>query len=103
MGRESRIAAATADLTSDEQEHVRRALRFLRVRCGGWAALAKVLRFTRGTVQDAGLNQGAVSASLAFRVARLTKMSIDDVLGGKFPPPKACPNCGQIVPSTGEA
>jgi hypothetical protein len=40
-------------------------MQFLRVRCGGWAQLATVLRFKRSTVTDAGLGHGPVSASMA--------------------------------------
>ena len=35
-----------------------------------------------------------VSADMAFRVARAAGVPIDDVLGGKFPPPGTCPHCG---------
>ena len=84
-------AAATADLTTEEQEHVRRAMQFLRVRCGGWAQVATMLRFKRSTVTDAGLGHGPVSASMAFRVAGVT---VDDVITGKFPPSGTCSHCG---------
>lgn len=87
-------AAATADLTTEEQEHVRRAMQFLRVRCGGWAQVATMLRFKRSTVTDAGLGHGPVSASMAFRVARLAAVTVDDVITGKFPLPGTCPHCG---------
>ena len=42
-----------------------------------------------------GYNQ--VSASLAFRVARLAGVMVDDLLVGKFLPPGACPNCGHVA------
>ena len=97
MARESRAAAATADLTTEEQEYVRVAMRFLRTRCGGWEAVASVLRFSRHTVTDAGLGHGPVSASMAFRVARLACVTVDDLLAGKYPPADVCPHCGQLV------
>ena len=31
---------------------------------------------------------------IAFRVARLAKVGVDDVLAGRFPPPGTCPHCG---------
>jgi hypothetical protein len=80
-------------LTTEEQAHVRAALRFLRARCGGWAPLAKVLRFKRTTLGRVA-NGRTVSASVAFRVARLAKVGVDDVLAGRFPPAGACPYCG---------
>jgi hypothetical protein len=39
---------------------------------------------------------GAVTASLAFRTARLVKIGIDDLLVGKYPHPNACPHCGHV-------
>jgi hypothetical protein len=35
-----------------------------------------------------------VSASLAYRVARLAEVGIDDLLAGAFPPPNTCPHRG---------
>jgi hypothetical protein len=45
------LAGVVSDLTAEEQKNVRAAVRFLRVRCGGWVPLTKVLRFTRSTLQ----------------------------------------------------
>jgi hypothetical protein len=45
--------------------------------------------------KDAGVlkkQQGQIA--VAFRVARLTGVSIDDLLAGKYPPPGTCPHCG---------
>ena len=50
-----------ADLTAEEAQHVRAALRFLRTRCGTWATLAKVLGFA--VVMDAALVGMSVSVS----------------------------------------
>ncbi len=46
------------------------------------------------TTQDAGLGHGPASASMAFRLARLANVTVDDLLTGKFPPPGICPHCG---------
>jgi hypothetical protein len=97
MARTARVAAASADLSTEEQEHVRAAMRFLRVRCGGWTQLATALRFKCHTVTDAGLGHGPVSASMAFRVARLAAVTVDDVLAGKYPPAGACAHCGHVA------
>ena len=78
-----------SDLTQDEQKHVRTAIRFLRVRCGGWVPLTKVLRFTRSTLQ-----KDAPTPAVAFRVARLAGVGVDDVLAGRFPSAGTCPHCG---------
>lgn len=82
-----------SDLTAEEQKHVRKALRFLRARCGNHVAVAKALRFGQSTLTNA-LGGYTVSASLAVRVARLAGVSIDDLLAGKYPPAGTCPYCG---------
>lgn len=78
-----------SDLTKEEQTNVRAAIRFLRVRCGGWVQLSKTLRLTRSTLQKVG-----ATPVVAFRVARLAGIGIDDLLAGKFPPSGTCPYCG---------
>jgi hypothetical protein len=84
----------SSDLTAQEQVHVRAALRFLRARCGGWAPLAKALRFGDSTVTNAAGGHVGISASMALRVARLSGVGVDEVLAGRFPPPGTCPHCG---------
>jgi len=78
-----------SDLTAEEQKNVRMAMRYLRIRCGGVRAFAKALRVCRSTV-----TARRTSASLAYRVARLAGVGVDDVLGGRFPPAGTCPYCG---------
>lgn len=87
-----------SDLTATEQANVRAALRFLRVRCGAWVAVSKALRFGRSTAGNV-VGGKAVSPVMAFRVARLAKVSVDDVLSGRFPPPGTCPHCGHRADS----
>ncbi len=81
------------DLTAKEQTHVRAALQFLRTRCGGWVPLAKALGVKESTLSAAGRG-GNISARVAFRVARLAAVGVDDLLAGKFPEPGTCPHCG---------
>ena len=51
-----------------------------------------------GKSTAAGLAGGRVVGPLvAFRVARLAKVSVDDVLAGRFPEPGTCPACGHRV------
>lgn len=71
--------------------NVRAAIRFLRIRCGGWVPLSKALRFTRSTLQKVG-----ATPAVAFRVARLAGVGVDDLLAGKYPPPGTCPHCGHV-------
>ncbi len=64
-----------------------------------------MLRAAPGTVAGAGTGRRAVSASLAFRVARLAAVPVGDVVAGAYPPAGACPRCGyaeeDLDPGTG--
>jgi len=75
-------------MTAAEQAHVLSAVRFLRARCGGWAPLVKALGFSRVTLRH------AATPAVAFRVARLAGVGIDDLLAGKYPPAGTCAHCG---------
>lgn len=90
------------DLTPSEQANVRTALRFLRTRCGGWAPLAKVLGFAHTHLADTASGRSAGSASMTFRIARLAKVTVDDVLTGRFPDSRACAHCGCVPPEAAE-
>lgn len=84
-----------SDLTAREQAHARVALRFVKSRCGSWEQIAKLLHMTTKSLQN--VSGGAtVSASLAFRIARLAKVGVDDLIAGKYPPAGACPHCGHV-------
>jgi hypothetical protein len=82
-----------SDLTAAEQTNVRTALKFLRSRCGTWAAVSTALRLG-GTTACNVAGGATVSPLVAFRVARLANVSVDDVLTGRFPAPGTCPHCG---------
>jgi hypothetical protein len=86
-----------SDLTTQEQSHVRTALRYLRTRCGGWEPLAKALHFAPKTLTNVLQGQPA-GVTLAFRLARLASVPVDDVIGGRFPPAGTCPYCGHRPP-----
>lgn len=83
-----------SDLTAAEQTNVRTALKYLRTRCGGWAYLAAALGFGETTLANSARGESGVSARMAFRVARLAKVGVDDVLSGRFPAVGTCPYCG---------
>jgi DNA-binding XRE family transcriptional regulator len=82
-------------LTPKEQENVLVALRFIRVRAGGWKPLAKALGFASSTMINVKKGNKGVSASMAFRVARLVVVPMEDLLAGKFPEPGTCAHCGR--------
>ncbi len=87
------------DLTNQEQTHVRTAMRFLRTRCGTWQALSKALRLGESTVANI-VGGRTVGPVVAFRVARFAKVTVDDVLTGRFPAPGTCPYCGHLKEAT---
>lgn len=69
-------------------------MRFLRVKCGSWYAMARACRLGESTVSNAVRGEKAVSAEMLVRVAKLAGVGIDDVLKARFPPPGTCPYCG---------
>lgn len=86
-----------SDLSAEEQQRVRAAIRHVHARVRDWALVAKTLRFARSTTTDMVYGRTPVSASMAFRVARFLGASIDDLLAGRFTPPSTCPYCKQPV------
>lgn len=88
----------TLDLDAQEQTNVRAALAFLRFKFCGWETLSTMLHFDPTTLIHVVKGRRAVCASLAFRIARLVKVKVDDLLAGKFPEAGACPHCGREDP-----
>jgi len=56
-------------------------------------AQLKALRYKARTLARVAETR-AVSPIVAFRIARLAKVPVDDVLTGRFPAPGTCPYCG---------
>lgn len=83
------------ELTDEERANLRRALRFLRVRAGSGAKLAKALQFSRPVLARALGRKAHGTASLALKTARLAGASVEDVLSGAWPPEGACAHCGR--------
>ncbi len=83
----------SSDLTPEEQGHARAAIRFLTVRLGGAAKLARALRSNLASVSRATGKGGKPSAGLALRAARLAGVPLEDVLSGQWPGDR-CPHCG---------
>jgi hypothetical protein len=81
-------------LTADEQRHVRITLRYLHVRCGTWETLAKALCMQDDSLRKILRGTRAVSPTLAFRLSRFTKVSIEALLAGRVIPMNICPHCG---------
>lgn len=85
-----------SDLDEKEQNHVRSALRYLRRRLGAWAVVSEALHVGQKSIEMVAGARRSVTASLAFRVARLAEVSVDDLLAGRFLPAGACPKCGHV-------
>ena len=83
-----------SDLTAKEQRAVRTALRFLRLRVGAWAPLAKALRYEYDSIQKVATGRKAVTPALALRVARFAGIPVDELLAGQWLSPRVCPHCG---------
>ena len=83
-----------SDLNPAEQEHVRALLRVLRAKLGGWHGVEKALPISHATMCNVIAGRSEVSASLAFRVARVFDAPIGEVLTGQALPPGTCRHCG---------
>jgi len=83
-------------LTDQEQANVRRAIRYLRARLGTWVAVARAVRIKRATVRRVR-DGGWVRPYVAGKVATIAAIPVDDLKAGKYPPPGACPRCGEII------
>jgi hypothetical protein len=86
-----------SDLTKEEQEAVREALRFLRIRFGQMKLLAKALRLQPNSVIKVLAGDDNVSALMVLRVARLAGVGLDDLLAGRYPIKGMCPHCGHVA------
>ena len=85
-----------SDLNWEEQQRVRATLHYLRREVGGWIPLAHALKLHSDSLEKiANARNRAVTAALAFRVARLADVGIDDLLKGCYRP-GACPHCGYL-------
>lgn len=82
-------------LTPKEQRHVRTAIRFVRYKVGGWQPLADALNVKADSIGKVLRGARDVTAKLAYSVARLTDVSIDDLLSGALLSPRTCPHCGR--------
>jgi hypothetical protein len=70
-----------SDLTAKEQQNVRTTLKFLRVRTGAWLPVAKALGISHDAISKIA-NGNPVTTIMAFRVARLIEVGIDELLSG---------------------
>lgn len=83
-----------SDLSPAEQEHVRALLRMLRAKLGGWASVGRALPLSYSSLWEVTSGRAEVSATIAFRVARMVDATISQVLTGQALPPGTCRHCG---------
>lgn len=70
-------------------------LRVLHARFGTWAQVAKFVHVSERSLKHIRLEEVGVSPSVAFRVARFAKISLDDLLDGRGAPRGTCCYCGR--------
>lgn len=80
-----------AGLAEAEQSNTKAAIKFFRVRLGGYAKLAVTLGAPRETAVNAP--RGRVGVALKLRGTRVAGVTADDVLSGRRPVNGACPHC----------
>jgi hypothetical protein len=88
---------SVSDLTKEEQDHVREALRFLHIRFGTNKLLGKALHCKKDSIQQLVMGKYAVSANMAFKVSLLAAVSFDDVTSGRWLVKGMCPHCGRAA------
>ena len=74
---------------------MRTAIRFLRFKVGGWTPVADALHMKADSLGKVVSERRSVTPGLAFAVARLTDVSVDDLLAGRLLSPRTCPHCGR--------
>ena len=87
-------ATTRGTLSDAEAENVRRAIRFLRRRLTA-KGLAEKIGSTGSAVRSLTAPTRRPSVRVAFVVARVAKVPVEDVLSGAWPPAGACPHCGR--------
>lgn len=82
-------------LTADEQNNVRTALKFLRLRFGTVALVGSALKLRPDMISEMLSGRKSVNAETTLRLARFAQIGLDDLLAGKYPVPGTCPHCGR--------
>jgi transcriptional regulator with XRE-family HTH domain len=92
------------NLTAQEQQHVRTAIRFLRARIGDLETLAKALHCQDDSLSKILRGSRGVTPSLAFMVARFAGVSFDTLIGGHgVPSGGTCARCGHAPDASAAA
>lgn len=81
-----------------EEERVRRAMEFLRLRYGNWNGVAKAMGYHRVTIERVLNLRRTATAAFALRVAKQLGVTLGHVLSGARPKAGECPMCGRSQP-----
>jgi hypothetical protein len=83
------------DLSPQERENVRKAVRYLARRFGSYGKLADAMCVKETRIKYSLSGAGTVSVSVALRAAKVAKVPLEAVLAGAWPKPTSCPHCGR--------
>lgn len=94
--RPARATERLERLTPEQAANVRAALRVLRVRLGGWAAVGKAMGASPKAVEHLGTPRGRQpTAGVALHTAAVAGVPVEEVLSGAWPKAGSCPMCGR--------
>jgi hypothetical protein len=93
LERPSNETRHSSDLTPNEQEHVRVAIPLSGKAPRDVREAAKAVGRKRKTLSNAG--QRSVSAGIALRIATVAGVTLEEVLGGRWPVDGVCSHCGR--------
>jgi hypothetical protein len=85
------------DLSRDEQRNVLDMLRALRARFGNWFSVERALPMSHSQRVEMTEGRADVSATIAFRIAKLLEVSLHDVIQGVALPKSTCLHCGKVI------
>jgi hypothetical protein len=84
--------------TQDELVNIRRTVRFLIKRYRSGSRLAAAIGTSSDSIYKVSQRRAFISPSVVFRIAHLARVSVDDIVSGRWPPPSVCHLCGQPSP-----
>ncbi|HTA91228.1 MAG TPA: hypothetical protein VK745_16695 [Polyangiaceae bacterium] len=91
----AKLTAKLSALTAEEQANVLAFALKLRAEYRSWEAFAVALGVKQLAAFRACTGLQEPCAGLALRLARMAKVSVEDVLSGAFAKPGCCPMCGK--------
>jgi hypothetical protein len=94
--RVERETTRSSELTGEEHEHVRAAIRFLPVRLGSVGKLAAAMRVKPSELWRALGKRGRPTAGLALRVSRVAEAPVESILTGIWPKSGHCAHCNRF-------